>query len=206
MKKLLLILIVPALAIQTAGAQIKLGVRGSVMTSLYEFNELTIDNTLIRPVGGSQIGYQLGIVTRLTIPKLIHIQPELNFSSRDYAFTLTNGGNYYPDGRVNVRRLEMPVTAGFNIGPLRFFSGPVFILSSTQECNTASSHKLDIQFSDSDIALLAGVGIDANNFFVDIRYTTYRNKSSATYSIYNNTRKVRSTKDFTIQYSIGFFF
>ncbi len=206
MKKLLLLLILPALTLHRADGQMKLGVRGSVMTSLYEFSEFKIDDTMIRPVGGSQIGYQLGIVTRLSIPKFIHIQPELNFSSRDYAFTLTSEGNYYPDGRVSVKRVELPVTAGFNIGPLRFFGGPVFILNSTQECNTTASHALDIQFSDSDIAVMAGLGIDANNFFVDIRYTTYRNKSSATYGIYNNTQKVRSPKDFTILYSVGFFF
>ena len=74
------------------------------------------------------------------------------------------------------------------------------------ETNLKNMYGLDVAFDDSDVALVAGIGLDAKQFFVDIRYTTFRDNPTALYSRYNQTQSVRTTKDFTVQYSVGFFF
>ena len=204
-KYILLCLLLASMGVNALG-QVRLGLRGGAVTSVYQFEEEMIDGLLVRPVSGSQMGYQLGLVLRLTVPNLIHIQPEINVSSRDYDFTIDGPDGIYPRGRVAVKRLEMPVTAGVNLGPLRLFAGPVFILSQSQETNLKSMYGLDVAFDDSDVALVAGIGLDAKQFFVDIRYTTFRDNPTALYSRYNQTQSVRTTKDFTVQYSVGFFF
>ncbi len=141
------------------------------------------------------MGYQLGVVLRMTIPRVLHIQPEINVTSRDYTLGITTPDGYFPSGRISVKRLEMPVTAGFNIGPLRLFGGPVFILNQSQESNVKEEFGLDVTFDDGDIALMAGVGIDAERFFFDIRYTTFRDKPSALYSVYNASQRVQAKQD-----------
>lgn len=206
MKKCFALLVLLCCLAPLAQGQVRLGLRGSAMSSVYDFESQTIDGLMIRPSDGSQMGYQLGVVLRLSIPRLIHIQPEINVSSRDYSFGLDTPDGYFPSGRISVKRLEMPVTAGFNIGPLRLFGGPVFILKQSQESNVKDDYGLDVTFDDGDIALMAGIGIDAAKFFFDIRYTTFRDKPAALYSVYNTSQRVETKQDFTIQYTVGFFF
>ena len=206
MKKIfLLCLLLCGVSGHTFG-QVRLGLRGSAMTSIYEFDRTTIDGLAVRPVSGGQMGYQLGLVMRLTIPHVMHIQPELNVSSRDYSFAIQSPDRGYPTARVAVKRLELPVTAGVTLGPIRVFAGPVFVLRQSQESNVKEAYGIDLAFDDGDVALMAGVGIEAKRFFVDIRYTTFRDNPTVLYSHYNITKPIRSTKDFTIQYSVGFFF
>lgn len=206
MKKCFALLVLLCSFVPLAQGQVRLGLRGSALSSVYDFESQTIDGVMVRPTSGSQMGYQLGVVLRLTIPRLVHIQPELNVTSRDYAFGLHTPDGYFPSGHISVKRLELPVTAGFNIGPLRLFGGPVFILKQTQESNVKEDYGMDIAFDDGDIALMAGVGIDAAKFFFDIRYTAFRDKPSALFSVYNTSQRVRAKQDFTVQYTVGFFF
>lgn len=206
MKKCFAILVLLCSFVPLAQGQVRLGLRGSAMSSVYDFEPQTINGVMIRPSDGGQMGYQLGVVLRLSIPRVLHIQPEINVTSRDYSFGLDTPDGYFPTGRISVKRLEMPVTAGFNIGPLRLFGGPVFVLNQSQESNVKDRFGMDVTFDDGDIALMAGVGIDAARFFFDIRYTTFREKPSALYSVYNTTQKVQAERDFTIQYTVGFFF
>ena len=80
MKKCFAILVLLCSCVPLAQGQVRLGLRGSAMSSVYDFEPQTINGVMIRPSDGGQMGYQLGVVLRLTIPRVLHIQPEINVS------------------------------------------------------------------------------------------------------------------------------
>lgn len=184
---------------------LKIGVKGGVSSDEFHFSSVKIGETLISPSTSATLGYNMGLVARVTIPKFIHIQSELLYSSREYGYRITPKSASAQKVKITEQRLDLPVLVGFNISALRIFAGPVFTLRSS-----SSSSNKEIPFSasyyKSDIDLQLGAGLDIKKFFVDIRYTRPFDGSRQYITYGGKGASVKISRDETWSFNMGFFF
>lgn len=205
MKTLFTTLVLTLLIASAAMAQpLKIGLRGGVNTGNYNFSRFDMDGTSIMPVTTMGTGYQIALVTRLSIPKFLQIQPELVYSVRDYGYNLVSDAGVK---RVNIssKRMEIPLLVGFNISALRFFGGPVFTLSSSESSNKKSSN-FKVKYNTSDVALQVGAGLDIKKFFLDVRYTTNLKSTYHTFTLNDQSHKGKIKSEKLWSFNVGFFF
>ncbi|MFI3331680.1 MAG: porin family protein [Rikenellaceae bacterium] len=206
MKKIFtMILALSFVGVQMASAQIlKMGLKGGVSTKIYDFQTTTVDGATISPGTNGNIGFQAGVIMKVSIPKFLYIQPELMYSTNDYDYVVTDA-SYISKVKVRSHRFEVPVMVGFNISALRFFAGPKFVLaSSSSETNDYVDLKMD--YIDSNIALVAGCGFDIKRFFIDISYTTYLGDSYDIATYNGTSTKLNLKSDSQWNFNVGFFF
>ncbi len=204
MKKFTTLLLAICLGSMAAIAQpLKIGIKGGMNLSSYSFDQLQFDNTYITPVKGNTTGYQLGLVMRLTIPKFIHIQPEINYIERGYRFHVNQGTRQTLE--LVTERIEVPVTVGFNIAALRIFGGPVFRIASNTRLDKQNKN-FSVKFKESDVALQLGAGLDIRKFFLDVRYVTHPETTYENIYYKGSGQKVKVKNDEMWQFNIGFFF
>lgn len=181
---------------------LRIGVRGGVNIADTRFDQVTLGDSRISR-GKDSPGYQVALVTRLTIPKFIQISPELQFVSHDYGYEIR--GDRYGDVRISSKRLELPVMIGFNISAFRLFGGPVFRLGHWEKSNRPDLGFV-VHYNDSDVALMAGAGFDIGKFFLDARYVAYPRATYNLMSVDGARRYVRMKRNWMWQFSAGFFF
>lgn len=188
----------------TFAQPLKIGVRGGVNTSSYDFQRFSLNGTAITPRSSQEMGYQLGVAMRLSIPKFLQFQPELMYSTRNYGYELTTKSGV-DRVKITTKRMELPFMVGFNIKFLRLFAGPVFVLSSSQSNNNKDSG-FSVKFDDSDIAFQMGAGLDIRKFFLDVRYTKNFQTTYNTMTLKNVSYKSKIRNDELWAFSAGFFF
>lgn len=182
---------------------LKIGIKGGINTGKYVMTPIAINGASITGET-TGLGYQFGVVARLSIPKFLQIQPELVYSSRDYRYALRSRDGKR-DVKMQSRRLELPVMIGFNISALRLYAGPNFILSSSVK-SSDKSVPLTVNYVKSDIAFQAGAGLDIKKFFLDVRYSTYLGSRYEKFTYEGITQKVKIKTDNQWFFSAGFFF
>lgn len=202
-------LILASLAFCCASARptyktIRVGVKGGMNISNYTFDRTDIGENAVGRVPGSKFGYQAGVVFRLTIPGFIHIQPEINFIERNYDFRLIRT-SYYGKVSMSARRIELPLTVGFDISVVRIFGGAVFNLAEWRRSNVSSS-VFDVKFKKSHVDMLLGLGLDIRKFFLDVRYIVPTGSSHEDVSIMGITQRTHVRSDELWEISAGFFF
>ncbi len=206
MKRIYAISVAVLLCCFTATAQnVRFGLHGGANESHFSFESFTLNGTSISPANNGDLGWQAGAVLRIQIPGFIHIQPELNYQTRN--ISLFTAGENVADRRHDFRysAIKLPVTVGFNIGSLRLFGGPVFTLDSSTE-NKSNTDSMNIKFDNNDVALMLGGGFEVKNFFIDLRYTTF-NKSTKTKVIFDGgSHSARTLTNEFWEVSMGFFF
>lgn len=183
----------------------KVGVRGGVNTGNYSFESITVGDYGFAPAPSKGVGWQAGVVLRLSIPAFVHIQPEFNVVSRDYRLLLTSG-SVTRNVNCRVRSFELPVALGFKIGALRLFGGPVFKLDSRQSVEPKGTNFALKYVDHADVALMLGVGVESKKLFFDARYLTYTGDVSAELSYAGGKLKRTVKTDELWQFSAGFFF
>lgn len=204
-KMLFLMLALALLAAERGEAQVlKLGVKGGVSTQNYDFKTVTIDGVTIKPGSNSDVGYQLGLVLRLSIPQFLQIQPELLYSSKKYDYVVSEDDMTNKVG-IETKRFELPIMIGFNISALRIFAGPKFILASSTK-TTNSDIPLSMDYVNKDIAFQCGFGLDIKRFFIDVTYSTYLGDNYDKFTYADSESKVRVKKDDQWLFNLGFFF
>jgi hypothetical protein len=203
MRKLLLSLFFAILITASASAQIfKIGLRGGVNITNGTFSQISTGDYRINSLK-SKPGYQIALVSRISIPKFVQISPELQMTAHNYRYRVSGASS--GEVKVAVKRLELPVTVGFNISVFRLFGGPVFRLAHSEKSDNKRLG-LEVKYNDSDVALVAGAGLDLGRFFVDARYTFYPKKSRNEFIIDHTHRKAQMKNDGMWQFSAGFFF
>lgn len=79
MKRFIVIWLATMLACWAADAQVlRFGARVGLNTGAFTFDQVTIDRHTIAPTVDRSSGYQVGLLMRLSIPKFIFVQPELD--------------------------------------------------------------------------------------------------------------------------------
>ncbi len=204
MRKLIVVLAGFLLGSATATAQVlKIGMKGGINTSSYSFESFDLGDKHISPGSSSGVGYHLGLVMRISVPKFLQIQPELIYASRDFRYVIDSPGTL-SQARFTVKRFELPLMVGFNVHAFRLYAGPVFHLASSVE--KRNNQEMDVNYHHSDIALQAGVGVDIHKFFIDARYTTFLGNRYNQFSYQEFSSRVKVSTDAQWYISAGFFF
>lgn len=207
MKRLIFLLVGVLLCAWSAEGQLlRMGARIGIGTGAYDFESLSIDGGTLEPAGDRVGGYQAALMLRLSIPTFIYIQPELQFSQRDYIFGLKFPSEPKEYKTLRTYRLDVPVLVGFKFGSVRLFGGPVWRIGSKEYVRGVGDTPFEVIFNNNDIAATAGVGVEFDGLLVEVRYTGYLDQTSSMVKVASSRHKVGVTHDGTVQINFGLLF
>lgn len=203
MKNLLLTLVLLATCCSASAQIFKIGLRGGVNIADDEFAQISTGDYRVSHVK-SKAGYQVALVTRISIPRFLQIAPEFQMVAHTYRYQLSGAGTNR-EVQVAVKRFELPVMLGFNISAFRLFGGPQFRIAQTQKVKNGRAG-FDVSYNDSDVALVVGAGFDLGKFFLDARYNFYPQKTRNQIEVGGVARAAKLKNGGMWQFSAGFFF
>jgi opacity protein-like surface antigen len=194
MKTKTLLFILIALISVNAFSQIKLGVRLGVMSSTIKAGDFTTSSgTHVQTLSNAKIGFQGGLVLRITVAK-IFLQPEALLSSTggEVRVSDVNGTKV-----VNQRftKLDVPVLIGTKLGPIRLELGPVasVLLNKPSDAIDFSGTSVENKYHKATFGYQLGAGFDlGKKFAVDLKYEGNLSKLGNGVVIDNNTYKFDS--------------
>ncbi|MBQ8271834.1 MAG: PorT family protein [Tidjanibacter sp.] len=207
MKRIFLLLVGTLLTVWAADAQLLgFGARIGIGTGSYEFDSVSIEGGSLEPAGDRVGGYQAALFMRLSIPTFLFIQPEVQFSQREYIF-----GVKYPSlpkeyKTIRTYRVDVPLLLGFKLGNVRLFGGPVWRIGARQYAKGGGSTPFDIVFNDNDIAAMGGAGVEFDGVFLEVRYTSYLEQTTSEVMVANQKEHLKINHDGTVQINFGVFF
>jgi len=175
MKKFLIIVVLFSCTF-AATAQVKFGVRVGAGSTDFNPKDLIVLNAndaekLKIGVNDSHYGYHFGLFTQIKA-KRFFIQPEVLFNSSRVDYSVedfeNNIGTTIKSETHNF--VDIPVTTGLKLGPLRLQAGPVAHLhiNSTSELKDISGYKE--KFDDAAWGLQYGVGLDLWKAVLDFKW------------------------------------
>lgn len=204
MKTLLLSIAMALMVTLGASAQIfKVGLRGGVNIANNDFEQVSTGDYQIGHIK-SKPGYQVALVTRITLPRFVQISPEFQMVAHNYRYRLS-GPYSSREVSVAVKRFEIPLIIGVNISALRIFGGPVFRVAQITKVKNGRSG-FGVDYDDADVALVAGAGLDLGKFFIDARYNFYPKEIQNRIKVDGVTRTAKIKNNGMWQFSAGFFF
>lgn len=203
MRTLLLTFVMVLTTLGVSAQVFKIGVRGGANITNNDFTAISTGEYRVSHLP-SKAGYQVALVTRISIPRFLQISPEFQMVSHTYRYRI-NSPIAHSEASVAVRRFEIPVTVGFNIWVLRLFGGPVFRVAQSEKVKSVK-RDFKVHHNDSDVAFVAGAGVDLGKFFLDARYNFYPKKVSYRIEIDGTTRNAKVRNSGMWQFSAGFFF
>lgn len=207
MKRIIFLLVGTLLVAWSASAQLLgFGARIGIGTGNYNFNSVAISGGTLEPAGNRVSGYQAALFMRLSIPKFIYIQPEVQLAQRDYVLGFKHPTQPKEFKTVRTHRVDIPVLVGIKLGSVRLFGGPVWRIDSQQQIEGGSTTPFDIIFNDNDIAAMGGVGIEFDGVVIEVRYSGYLKQTKAEMKVASERREVDITQDNTVQINFGLFF
>lgn len=207
MKRLYLLIATWLLLVWSADAQILgFGARVGIGTGTYDFNSIPITGGTIEPTGERVSGYQAALFMRLSIPRFVYIQPEVQLSRRDYILGIKYPAEAKMYKTVCTHRVDIPLLVGIKLGSVRLFGGPVWRIDSRQRIEGGGDTAFDIIFNDNDIAAVGGLGVEFDGVFFEIRYSSYLKQTSSEMVVAREHKEVDILKDHTVQINFGLFF
>lgn len=167
LKKILPVLVL--FLYQSAQSQVfEIGARSGLNITDVKVNELfqlTPDSIISYATDGNRTGFHVGAYTRFKLLGL-HVQPELLLTRLNGAFDYEENIMGVPTTLVqeySATRIDVPVLAGMQLGPLRWFLGPVASL-------TLSSTMPNVDKETWYYGFQGGVGLDLWRLTLDLRY------------------------------------
>jgi len=178
MKKLFLICAILLFTMAAVDAQMfRIGLKGGIGFSKLTFDDITGINdgagVYDLVVGASVAGYHIGLQSKVKLGSF-YVQPELYWNTGGGTIEkIVKSGNI-EDDIFNVRfgRIDIPVLAGLQFGPLRMNAGPVGSIMVREDSN--GLEQLANEFSSlgrtMGFGYQAGVGIELSRITLDVRY------------------------------------
>ncbi|MDP5172202.1 MAG: PorT family protein [Bacteroidia bacterium] len=137
--------------------------------------------------------YQIGVFGRLQAFGLF-IQPEFLFTTSSAAYLVedlrSGGQEIFKEQYYNV---EMPVMAGFKLGPIRLQGGPVYRLNLGNSSDFFTTDGFSRSFQNSNVGIQTGVGLDIGKKLVfDLKYELPLSDTGDEISILGQTHDLSS--------------
>ena len=177
MKKLLASLFLVSLMSISLHGAIGYGIRGGVnFSSLGKMNE-TFGHYQLFGEPDNYFGFHIGGTSLFSFGP-VFVQPELLFSSNGSFLRLEDTREEATiEDRVYFRtsfyKVDLPVSIGYSIGPLRFFAGPIYSLMLGKTDDFDPGH-LEVSFEQSlnisNFAYQVGAGLGLGNLLLDLKY------------------------------------
>ncbi len=168
--KNLVIILVALFFCNIAYAQVNFGIKAGVNTfdvhdEIFEssFQDFTL------AVREAQYGFHAGIFLRAKLGPIL-LQPELVFNSDNIDYTLDQGGLGQSVVNQKYRAIDLPVMAGFKLGPIRILGGPVAhyqLESITDFTEDIRTEKFSEQIN---LGYQIGAGFDLKSITIDFRF------------------------------------
>lgn len=154
--------------------------------------------------GDVRVGFETALVARFNITRHLHLQAEFEFSRSGYQLRYESQST---ERRVKLHahRVELPLTLGVNLGPIRLFGGTFIRIAHSEKSSAPSIAK--VEFNDSDVGYMGGLGVNIRKFFIDARVSGYP-KRSTTHLVESGGVKHKVEVGRHIRYSLstGIFF
>lgn len=117
--------------------------------------------------GDPQAGYHFSTFTRFNFG-FFYIEPEIQFagSRGELEFIMNNNDPKYRSFSFN--RFDVPIQVGQKLGPLRIYGGINFNFNRSENISSVIAGGM----RDETRAWRAGLGLDAGNWSMDVRYET----------------------------------
>lgn len=115
--------------------------------------------------GEPQAGYHLGTFTRFNFG-LFYVEPEFQFASSRGELEFIRDGQSEVYRNIKFNRFDLPIQVGQKLGPLRVYGGINFNFNRSEGVSNVIANGL----RDETRAWRAGLGLDAGNFSMDVRY------------------------------------
>ena len=172
----LLIVLILGLSLQLS-AQIRFGLKAGLGSSDLDVSNVMVDQPGLRDrldlaLRDANYGFRFGAQIRVNIGNSFILQPEVVFNSNTVEFgvdDLDEPGLGEQIFEESYQYIDVPVLAGWELGPLRFQAGPTahFFLNATSDLFDFEDYAQN--FNDVTFGYLFGVGLDLWNLTLDIR-------------------------------------
>jgi hypothetical protein len=153
----------------------QLGIKGGFYTVQLNPQDLSIfnPNTLREFTFGvkdTRFGFHIGAMYKIRMDKFF-LQPELVLNSNTTTFTFKDL-NVEKQLEESYQYLDLPLMAGFDLGVLNLFAGPVghWFIGSTSEFNDEFGEGYRQRWQDITLGWQAGLSFDIGRFNIDLRY------------------------------------
>lgn len=219
MKRLLLIaiLILPITLVSNAqGDFFKIGLKAGITSTSIKVDEvIDIDDAsdvdaLVVKGKNSKVGFQGGLMARITIAKL-YVQPELLFTSTSGEVEVSSllestGQTVSTIKDQDFKQLDIPIMVGAKFGPARIQAGPIatIMLSSSSVLKDYSNY--EEEFNGATWGYQVGLGLDlGKKITIDAKYEGNLSKLGDGIKVGGETRSFDSrNSQFVV--SLGYFF
>lgn len=217
MKRIILIslLIIPFSLV--SNAQIKFGIKAGVTSTSIKVDEVinisdqTDFNEIVVKGQNSKVGFQGGVMARITILKL-YVQPELLFTSTggEVEVTSLNSGTVVLSEvrDQKFRQIDFPIMVGYKFGPARVQLGPVgtIVLGSDPSLDGFMDMNYEEEFNGATWGYQVGIGLDlGKKITIDVKYEGNLSKLADGVKIAGETRSFDSRNSQFVA-SLGYFF
>lgn len=194
----LAIAVTPALA-----QQFQVGIRVGANISDFSLPQVPFGENSITG-GNPMVGFETSLMARINILKHLYMQAEFEFSRPSYRLKYASP-EHNRVVRLHANRVELPLMLGVKIGPINLFGGTFLRIAHNEKSSAPTLVK--IEFNDSEVGLMGGLGFNIRNFFIEGRITGYP-KSSVTTIIESNgiRQKVGVGRNIRYSLSTGIFF
>ena len=164
-------------------SQVNFGIKAGINT--FDVQDEIIEgnfNDFTLAVQEAQYGFHAGVFLRAKLGPLL-IQPEVIFNSDnvDYSFDQNGFGQAIVNQRY--RAVDVPILAGFKLGPLRLMAGPVGHYHLESISSLEDQIKTDSFKEELTVGFQVGGGFDIKKFTFDFRYETNSSKLGKTLNI-----------------------
>ncbi len=112
-------------------------------------------------------GYHLGTYARFSF-RFFYIEPEFQFAGSRGELEFSSSSNQSQFRSFNFNRFDVPVQIGQKLGPLRIYGGLNFNFNRSEGLTELIASGM----RDETRAWRAGLGLDAGNWSMDVRYET----------------------------------
>lgn len=154
--------------------------------------------------GEMQVGFETALVARFTILRHLYMQAEFEYGHTRYQLRYESRQPLRLV-KLQANRVELPLMLGLRFGPLSIFGGTFLRIAHNEKSNAPTLAK--VQFNDSEVGVMGGLGVNIRKFFVEARVTGYP-KTSVTAIVESNgiSQKVDVGRNIRYSLSAGIFF
>ncbi|MEQ9262506.1 MAG: porin family protein [Owenweeksia sp.] len=184
--------------LQTSAQIFELGLRGGANLHGVQVKEFDGDQTIEDIESGDRkVGFHAGVYGRFKLTTFF-IQPELLYTNVSGEVQTQNADGSSQDLDLNFSRFDIPIMAGFALGPVRLGVGPVASFAISEPGDA-----FDNSFNQASFGYQAGIGLDLGKLSIDVRYEGPFSKTAETITI-GGTDYQTDTRTNQIMIGLGF--
>ena len=197
------ILLLVAVVAPAFAQQFDVGIRAGANLADFSLPKVSFEEGSLSG-GDLRVGFETALVARFTILRHLYMQTEFEYGHTRYQLRYESR---QPLRLVTLQanRVELPLMLGLRFGPVAIFGGTFLRIAHNEKSSDPTLAK--VQFNDSEVGVMGGLGVNIRKFFIEARVTGYP-KTSVTAIVESNgiSQKVDVGRNIRYSLSAGIFF